>query len=227
MIKLTEIGRSFLQKPHLERATPEVAMHFLNLLDDLRKKHALHVESTLARQTRRIRMEQHALRLHISFLTSVVCRGFLRREGGRDHDALATRARCSFVETMQAFLDLQSLTIVPLRSWSMIHAGISSALLLELYGNQEQTVELKRVRNRFLNVLSSDRSGGDDAADSDNQPWLCASHLKALNVLRNSITDSQAQAINHGATPKDSRLSEVNANQPFAAPNQSATQGAL
>lgn len=224
MKTLVDIGRTYVENSHAERATLGVALSYLGLMDQLRRLRDSHVGAPSTRPSRKERMEQHALDLHMNFSISVICRSFLKRapptgRDGIDHEMLASRARLSFVAIMQAFLDLQSLTIVPLRTWSMIHAGLSSALLLELFGppsQQPQSPQNKQaptardVQLRFIKVLSNERRPASDSSiDCDNQPWLSASHLKALRALKNSISRRRSQTIGPGSQLPDAQIDNV------------------
>lgn len=224
MKTLVDIGRTYVENSHAERATLGVALSYLGLMDQLQRLRDSHLGAPSTRPSRQGRMEQHALDLHINFTISVICRSFLKRappvgREGIDHEMLASRAKLSFVATMQAFLDLQSLTIVPLRTWSMIHAGLSSALLLELFGPPSQQPQSPRkkqaptardVQMRFIKVLSNERRPASDSSiDSDNQPWLSASHLKALRALKNSISRRRSQTVEQGGQPPDVELDNV------------------
>ncbi|KAL1301862.1 hypothetical protein AAFC00_006045 [Neodothiora populina] len=86
----------------------------------------------------------------------------------------------------------------------MIHAGISSALLLELFGHQDlpQAESAHEIQSRFIKVLTSERPGSDSTNDADHQPWLSTLHSKASNALQNSIArrrEAMAEQSNAGA----------------------------
>lgn len=98
------------------------------------------------------------------------------------------KAQDSLLETIQAFMALQSLTVLPLRSWSMIHAAIGAALLLQVQERTAQTEEIRKLQNSLINALSRECSGESGFASSQTQPWLSISHLRALRTLKGSLT---------------------------------------
>lgn len=177
----------------------DTARHSLEMLDHMARRISQHNESPSTRHTRQSRIDGHTMHLNISFVTSVICRVFLKQKSpatySEDHEYMATRARLSFVEVMRAFLDLQPLTVIPLRSWSMIHAGISSALLLEVYGAAAQAPDSEDIRLRFINLLSNEQpcGNGSESAEVYDRPNLTASHVKALRALKNSIWKRQSR----------------------------------
>lgn len=198
MFELTMIGRAFLGRPQTERAQSDVGVHHLNMLDKIKSKWYLYTGKRSNHRSRQARMEEHVLCLHMAFFTSVVCRGFLklRKPSGPDaeHDVLCMKGRTSLLETMQAFLSLQSLSVLPLRSWSMIHAGLSAALLFELFGpSNNPPPGSENVQMRFINALSSIDLTGDSNTEIYKQPLLSASHMKAMRALRHTIIKRQSQ----------------------------------
>lgn len=192
MYAWSQIGRQLLEKTRHERANVDTMMHFLNMLDEINSKSQPHLRALSACTSRQSRMEHHAFRLQQAFCSSFVCRPALLciNAPGRDDELriIIDRAQISLLETIQAFMALQSLTVLPLRSWSMIHAAIGAALLLQVQERTTQTQEIRTLQNSLINALSRECSGESGSASSQTQPWLSVSHLRALRTLKGSLT---------------------------------------
>lgn len=194
MFELTNIGRAFMEQTILQRTSTTTVFRYVLLLEELRAKRETYLQRNHPRHSKRIRMESHTLRLQISSLMSFFCRRFFKFDANTHGDSeelrLSEKARQSFLDIIEAFLDLKSLTVLPLRSWSMIHAGISSALFLWLHeresGNQDPGSQA--TRSKFINLLSSDRADDESSGDAESQSLLCMSHSRALRLLKSRTT---------------------------------------
>ncbi|KAK7542480.1 fungal-specific transcription factor domain-containing protein [Phyllosticta citribraziliensis] len=137
------------------------------------------------------RIQNLAIRTHISFLVSIVCRPTFSNsaraaldESEQQAAYLAARGKAALVDVLKAFLDLQALTIYPLRSWVMIHEVLSSALLLAALGETKKSEELGVLQQRLIDVLASNSSTeGSNSSNSGSAHSLSSSHLRALRIL--------------------------------------------
>ncbi|KAF7597181.1 hypothetical protein BBP40_009521 [Aspergillus hancockii] len=144
--------------------------------------------------------EHLALRMHMSFCTSVLCRPTIRSSPSLvdDHryNLLRTRAKDSLVNASKAFLDFQTLSIVPLRTWSMVHTVLSSALLLCIWQETRNDSECRDLQQRVITVFSTaDSPRKDTAGVSDDGQWLSARHIRALVALRNAVRSTPLRAV--------------------------------
>ena len=153
-------------------------------------------------------LEHLALKIHLCFVVSVLCRPAVKRTQSRDtfygHELLRTRAKTSLLEASKAFLDFQALSIVPLRTWSMVHTVLSSTLLLCIWEETRHDPECRDLQQRVIEVFSATGPAtGDSGAASDNAQWLSEQHIRALVTLRNAVgsaLDQQTeQTMPHGA----------------------------
>ncbi|KAL3431657.1 fungal-specific transcription factor domain-containing protein [Aspergillus tetrazonus] len=100
--------------------------HNLTLLAELDSTYARAQPHLLRRESCQ-NLQQHlehlALRMHVSFCVSTLCRPAIKTSPQFSEDSryatLRTRARESLIIASKAFLDFQALSIVPLRTWSM------------------------------------------------------------------------------------------------------------
>jgi hypothetical protein len=108
----------------------------------------------------------------------------------RHADILRARAKGSLIDASKAFLDFQALSIVPLRSWSMVHTVLSSTLLLCIWEETRNDPECRNLQQKVIDVFSStDSKTSDDGTsitESEGQ-WLSARHIRALVTLRSAL----------------------------------------
>ncbi|KAK6000580.1 hypothetical protein QM012_003305 [Aureobasidium pullulans] len=192
MYEWSQIGRQLLEKTRHERANVDTMLQFGEKLDQINSKSQPHLRMLSACTSRQSRMEHHAFRLQQAFCSSFVCRPALLCVNAPEREdelqVILGRAQASLLETIQAFMALQSLTVLPLRSWSMIHAAIGAALLLQVQERTAGTEETRTLQNSLINALSRECSGESGSASSQTQPWLSVSHLRALRTLQGSLT---------------------------------------
>ncbi|KAJ5569358.1 hypothetical protein N7450_011844 [Penicillium hetheringtonii] len=81
-----------------------------------------------------------------------------------------------------------ALSVVPLRSWSMVHTVLSSTLLLCMWEETRNDPECRNLQQRVIDVFSASDSRSDDGsmAETDRQ-WLSARHIRALVTLRGAL----------------------------------------
>ncbi|KAJ0414157.1 phenylacrylic acid decarboxylase [Aspergillus carlsbadensis] len=144
-------------------------------------------------------LEHLALRMHTSFCVSVLCRPALKSRSSsmdpRTFETLRLRAKASLIDASKAFLDFQALSVVPLRTWSMVHTVLSSTLLLCIWPETREDPECRDLQQRAIEVFSGgSSSGGKETAPSDYSQWLSARHIRALVTLRQSLGKSGPSA---------------------------------
>lgn len=137
-------------------------------------------------------LENLALRIHVSFYVSVLCRPAIKTPLTEPDDPriflLSARAKESLINATRAFLDFQNLSTVPMRTWSMVHTVLSSTLLLCLWQETRNDAECLDLQQRVIEAFSKvDTSGKDADRTSDNGQWLSPRHIRALVALRNAV----------------------------------------
>jgi signal transduction histidine kinase len=105
-------------------------------------------------------------------------------------ELLRSRAKASLIDASKAFLEFQALSVVPLRSWSMVHTVLSSTLLLCIWEETRNDAECRNLQQRVIDVFSSSDARisdeGTSLYESDSQ-WLSARHIRALVTLRSAL----------------------------------------
>ena len=163
--------------------TVELALAAIRHIDEIQERASIHTRSDC--RSLRDRIEYHSLRLHTCFAIVYICQGMVRRQSSLINE----EQRCEWwqklkgglLETIQAFLDLQILSILPLRTWSMTHIALSCTLLLGLMPGTRPERRVLDTIKIFTSVLSS--SADMDATEEDGFPCLTKRHALALAFL--------------------------------------------
>ena len=175
LVAFTSAGRDSI--------TVELALAAIRHIDEIQRGARIHTRSDC--RSMRDRIEYHSLRLHTCFAIVYVCQGMVRRQSSLINE----EQRCEWwqklkgglLETIQAFLDLQILSILPLRTWSMTHIALSCTLLLGFMPGTRPERRVLDTIKIFTSVLSS--SADMDATEGDGFPRLTKRHALALELL--------------------------------------------
>lgn len=200
-----------------ETAEPQQPNHNLTLLTNLDSTCNRAQRHLLARENCR-NLPQHlehlALRMHVSYIASALCRPAIKRSPGllSEEDprlaSLRSRARESLITASRAFLDFQALSVVPLRTWSMVHTVLSSTLLLCTWQETREDAECRDLQQRVIEVFgtgagASSRLDGLDTGSSEYSQWLSARHIRALITLRHTLRKRSGQDANANTNPNE------------------------
>lgn len=190
-------------------------------VDELRARLAPHMQNRDHFSTLQHRREYFCFQLHSSFVISMLARPAFRASSSRgdqpQHDMLIQRGKAALATATRAFLDLHLMDVYPRRSWSMIHQGLSSALLLGILGETKERPEILELQLRVIDVLSNTEEAEVSGTDVPTA-WLSGSHVRALRALRNSVQSQQGSPAGT-ATPTNFTAA--------TAPGSSAIPGAV
>jgi hypothetical protein len=149
---------------------------------------------------------QH-LELQFGFVKAWLCRPALRHLVHLDSEApdaslekeLYATCLQSSRECLYAFVQLNSLCIYPLRSWSVIHNGLSSLLLLALTGEMRRDSHLRTTLGELLDVFESSHAiSGGDHQTFEQGAQLSPAYTRAVKALRQMfLRDSDTNASKH------------------------------
>ncbi|KAE8153699.1 hypothetical protein BDV25DRAFT_148974 [Aspergillus avenaceus] len=195
---LCQLGLDIAKLQESEYGDPGRSVDLLTALDDVYTRGQPHL---LARENCKClqdHLEHLALRMHVSFCVSVLCRPAIRSVPISANDPrschMRSRARESLVNASQAFLDFQTLSIVPLRTWSMVHTVLSSTLLLCIWEETRNDNECRDLQQKVITVFSSaDPTSPHNSDPADRGQWLSARHIRALVALRNAVRSAPFQ----------------------------------
>ncbi|CAG8089815.1 unnamed protein product [Penicillium olsonii] len=172
------------------------AVEALNKLDTLYQRGKPHLQVRSSCTTLQQHLEHLALKMHSSFCVSVVCRPAMKQSQSQPHllqpEILRNRAKGSLIDASRAFLDFQALSVVPMRSWSMVHTVLSSTLLLCIWEETRNDPQCRDLQQRVIDVFSSSdsRTAEEGGVDNDGQ-WLSTRHIRALVTLRSALDRQQ------------------------------------
>lgn len=132
------------------------------------------------------RIEYFAFRIHQGFVVSFLSR-LLMKSGLRldqhQWDSLLQICRSSAIDCLQAYLDMHSFSVVPMRSWTLTFTALSSALLLGCLGNAPSTDEESDVQHLQHKLLSLLRAGEDEDPDSTKMLSWWGRYKSAIAML--------------------------------------------
>ncbi|KAJ5915318.1 hypothetical protein N7454_011072 [Penicillium verhagenii] len=190
---LCRLGLEILRPENLGATELDRAIQGLERLDDAGQRSQLYLRNRESCITFQQNLEHLALRMHTSFCVSVLCRPAMKQSPPQplypQAALLRARAKAGLIDASKAFLDFQALSVVPLRSWSMVHTVLSSTLLLCIWEETRHDPECCSLQQRVIDVFSSSDSRtaeGSALSDSDGQ-WLSARHIQALVTLRSAL----------------------------------------
>ena len=175
------------------------AVEGLQMLDNVSQRGQSHLQTREQCASLQQHLEHLALKMHTSFYVSVLCRPAMKQSRLQpllpQANILRERGKASLINASKAFLDFQALSIVPLRTWSMVHTVLSSTLLLCIWEETRNDPECRNLQQRVIDVFSSVNSRtteeGATMLEGDGQ-WLSARHIRALVTLRGALDREEA-----------------------------------
>ena len=139
------------------------------------------------------RLQHFAIRLHTSFVVSVLCRPALRRGetigmNAAQKDMLAEKCKQNLTETLRMYLKMHSLSVIPTRSWAFTYHGLSSAVLLGILGETKTDPEVRQLQGNLISALSATAAKDQTSAHlpkSEKDIELSGPLSRALAALKN------------------------------------------
>ncbi|KAE9367696.1 hypothetical protein N431DRAFT_348541 [Stipitochalara longipes BDJ] len=129
-------------------------------VEDIREQVRPELRLKDACKTVQDRLQHYAIRLHTSFVVSVLCRPALRRGACAGIDPgqkriLADKCKQNLTETVRMYLKMHSLSVIPTRSWAFTYHGLSSAVLLGILGETKTNPEVRELQGNLISALSA------------------------------------------------------------------------
>lgn len=161
-------------------------------VESLRERVTINLRLLDQCKTMEDRLHHYAIRLHTSFVVSVLCRPALRRGECRGMDInqksmLAEKCKQNLTETVRMYLKMHSLSIIPTRSWAFTYHGLSSAVLLGILGETKTDPEVRQLQGNLITALSATAAKDQNATHpkSDKDIELSGPLSRALAALKN------------------------------------------
>jgi len=142
------------------------------------------------------RNQNDAFALHVSFVISCLCRPALR--GNQSDSTLESRQKLiekchqNLIKCVSTFKKLHAFSILASRSWTVLHNGLSSALLLSLLDLGVKKEEVRKLQREVIEILSA------DCTERGNEVRLSTPHSRILDTLKKlydvSAEDSESNS---------------------------------
>lgn len=124
---------------------------------------------------------------------------------------LAIKCKAKLIQSVEACVNLNTLSIVVTRSWAVIHNGLTSALLLGLIGETKSDVRVRQLVAEILEIFTSEIEEGEDRLSNiDNGAGTSKGHARALSVLRYLLSE---QNISGRTRPETEKAGSNNENE--------------
>jgi hypothetical protein len=161
-------------------------------------------------------LQYYAVRLHTSFVISVLCRPALRRGEiiGMDisqKELLAQKCKQNLAETVRMYLKMHSLSVIPTRSWAFTYHGLSSAVLLGILGETKTDPEVRQLQGELISALSTSAAKDQKSPhlpQSEKDIELSGPLSRALAALKN-IYDHGWVIENKGMTGQETPVLQI------------------
>lgn len=221
----TKQGLSFIDVMHClcrlginvttaDRDAQETAFYvdMLNHVDEVYQRALPHLTSRANCKSMHEHLEHLALKMHLSLLIGVLTRPALKQPQTQDssYGILRERAKTSMIDASRAFLDFQALSVIPLRTWSMVHTALTSTLLLSTWEETRNDPESRDLQQRVIELFSAVSSVGQPGDSAPEYgPWLSKRHIRALITLRNTVRYTLDQEREVGVSEENPTPSEI------------------
>jgi hypothetical protein len=132
----------------------------------------------------------YSFKLHQNFVISTFFRPILRKDAvqvfrSHDYGRMTARFITALERSVRAFIKLQSMSSVAIRSWAFVHYGLSSSLLLGLIKQESDAGDTRRIQSELIGILDQHSEYGGR---------LFVVHKKALKALQRlrKLADQEA-----------------------------------
>ncbi|KAM6485597.1 hypothetical protein HDV62DRAFT_352216 [Trichoderma sp. SZMC 28011] len=204
MHHICQVAMAILERHETGRSQIALSMQWLTILDRIRDSAQLHLRSQDQCENLQECLHFLAFRLNTSFLETVICRPALgkacRDTNTSEYERARMRAKESFTNALQAFLEFHTLSIVPLRTWSTIHTTLSSVLLTSIWEETKNDSIILDLQKRTIHVFESARSspGAADNTTVGDSQWLSEPHIQLLKTVKNVVRQNAARNLASG-----------------------------
>ena len=144
------------------------------------------------------RIEHYSLRISqgftVSCMSQTLMKASIRLGSDSQRKALLSMCKESAMDCLQAFVDMQSFSVVPLRTWIFIFSAVSSALVLAAVADDKDKSRAKDLQRQLLNSLAE----RDRENEMPSRPGWYATYPKAVDLLRQVSGAEKASETNGG-----------------------------
>lgn len=194
MLQLCTIALDVVRR----RAQPVSTQHELQSIEERRRELQtitegahIHLRDSSTCALMKDHLEHWNWRMHYSYVVSELCRPMLakREQRHRGHEATSIgdlQRVCinALVDTVDAFLKLQNLTIFARTSWAAVHRSLGSALLLGILKEPARSEAVRLTIDQLITVMSSIEY--TDASEIPAPVTRAVEALQRLNIVANA-----------------------------------------
>ncbi|KAH9869612.1 hypothetical protein IAQ61_006821 [Plenodomus lingam] len=215
MYRLCKVGLDIVRERQRQQSSHDALLRITehrNELQEIMIDAADYLKDSRRCRSMRDQLEHWALYLHISYITSELCRPAISPTTAGLDLSKTLRKTCidSLTNTVEAFLGLQNMTPFATRSWAAVHRSLSSALLLGILGEHNRNERARGLLQNVIQVLT-DVTKDVDPAELATPITRSVSALERLLKITNtarharrpSESGSQASPIMHVFTADD------------------------
>ncbi|ORY13235.1 hypothetical protein BCR34DRAFT_649291 [Clohesyomyces aquaticus] len=168
MYRLCKVGLDIVRERQRPQNSHDALMRITehrNELQEIMLDAADYLKDSRRCRSMRDQLEHWALYLHISYITSELCRPAISPTTAGLDLSKTLRKTCidSLTNTVEAFLGLQNMTPFATRSWASVHRSLSSALLLGILGEPSRNERARSLLTNLIAVLGDVTSNVDPA----------------------------------------------------------------
>ncbi|OAG03521.1 uncharacterized protein CC84DRAFT_1095778 [Paraphaeosphaeria sporulosa] len=168
MYRLCKVGLDIVRERQRPQNSQEALMRITehrNELQEIMVDAADYLKDSRRCRSMRDQLEHWALYLHISYITSELCRPAISPSTAGFDLSKTLRKVCidSLTNTVEAFLGLQNMTPFATRSWASVHRSISTALLLGIIGEHNRNERARSLLTNLVQVLGDVTASVDPA----------------------------------------------------------------
>jgi hypothetical protein len=168
MYRLCKVGLDIVRERQRPQNSQDALLRITehrNELQEIMVDAADYLKDSRRCRSMRDQLEHWALYLHISYITSELCRPAISPSTAGLDLSKTLRKTCidSLTNTVEAFLGLQNMTPFATRSWASVHRSLSSALLLGILGEHTRNERARSLLTNLVQVLSDVTANVDPA----------------------------------------------------------------
>ncbi|KAL6799650.1 hypothetical protein J3E68DRAFT_396404 [Trichoderma sp. SZMC 28012] len=201
---ICQLAMAILERHETGRSQIALSMQWLTILDRIRDSAQPHLRNQDQCENLQECLHFLAFRLNTSFLQTFICRPALGKAchdtNTSEYERARMRAKESFTNALQAFLEFHTLSIVPLRTWSTIHTTLSSILLTSIWEETKNDSIILDLQKRTIHIFESAGSslGAADNTTVDDSRWLSEPHIQLLKTVKNVVRQNAARNLASG-----------------------------
>jgi len=198
MYRLCKVGLDIVRERQRPQNSHDALIRITehrNELQEIMVDAADYLKDSRRCRSMRDQLEHWALYLHISYITSELCRPAISPTTASLDLSKTLRKTCidSLSNTVEAFLGLQNMTPFATRSWTAVHRSISSALLLGILGEHNRNERARGLLQNLIQVLT-DVTKNVDPAELATPITRSVSALQRLLSITTSMSTSTTVA---------------------------------